>query len=216
MRLGEKINKAITPVILMQYYILALIFVLSFISNATPFFGAPYTVIASTLLIQEGVNPYNFLEVVIVSGIGSAIAKSVMYMIGYGLGSALKNNKNVKFFHQSIKGRSFYLVLFLTAILPFFPFDDFVFLVGGAGKASIIKMLEITIFSKILKSSMEIGIEVTGLIQISRLTDIPSVELGIISSILFAILGFLLFKIDWEKMYKRVERYFNVSDRNST
>lgn len=192
----------------MDYYYLALIFAISFASNATPFFGAPYTVISSTVLLRFGFTPLNFAEVVVASGVGAGIAKSVMYGIGYGVGSRLKHNKNVNFFHRIIGGRSFYLAIFITAVMPFFPFDDFVFLIGGAGKASLLKMMEVTIPSKVLKSSLEIGIEAEGLLQIGKITRISPVELGIISSVAFAVLGILLFKIDWEKLYLKVERHF--------
>ncbi len=192
----------------MDYYYLALIFAISFASNATPFFGAPYTVISSTILLKFGLTPLNFAEVVVASGIGAGVAKSVMYGIGYGVGTKLRDNRNVSFFHRIIRGRSFYLAIFITAVMPFFPFDDFVFLIGGAGKASLLKMLEITIPSKVLKSSLEIGIESEGLLQIGKIIKISPVELGVISSVIFVILGVVLFKIDWEKLYLRVERYF--------
>lgn len=141
------------------YYYLALVFAISFVSNATPFFGAPYTVIASTILLKIGFSPSNFALIVFASGLGAALAKSVMYGIGYGVGSNLKNNKNVVFFHRLIKGRSFYVALFIAAVIPFFPFDDFIFLIGGAGNAPLLKMVEVTVVSKLIKSSVEIGIE---------------------------------------------------------
>ncbi|AWS00520.1 hypothetical protein DFR87_03375 [Metallosphaera hakonensis JCM 8857 = DSM 7519] len=192
----------------MGYYYLALVFAISFVSNATPFFGAPYTVIASTILLKIGFSPSNFALIVFASGLGAALAKSVMYGIGYGVGSNLKNNKNVVFFHRLIKGRSFYVALFIAAVIPFFPFDDFIFLIGGAGNAPLLKMVEVTVVSKLIKSSVEIGIEAAGIIQIGKLTGISPVTLGVVSSIVFGVLGVLLFKIDWEKLYAKVERYF--------
>ncbi|QKR00378.1 hypothetical protein GWK48_08330 [Metallosphaera tengchongensis] len=191
----------------MDLYYLLLIFAISFISNATPFFGAPYTLIATTFLLKFGVSIVNFVEVVLVSGIGASTAKSVMYGVGFGVGSRLKHNKNVMYFHRVAKGRSFYLILFVTSIIPFLPLDDVVFLMGGAGKTSLFKMLEVAVISKILKSILEIGIEVEGIVQISKVINVSPVNIGIISSVVFLVLGVFIFKIDWESLHQRVERY---------
>jgi membrane protein YqaA with SNARE-associated domain len=90
----------------MSPYYLLFLFAISFISNATPFFGSPYTVIATTILLSLGINAENFLEAVLITGFGAATAKSVMYALGYGVGSKLKSNRSVQFFHRVMRGRS--------------------------------------------------------------------------------------------------------------
>ena len=196
--------------ILMSPYYLLFLFAISFISNATPFFGSPYTVIATTILLSLGINAENFLEAVLITGFGAATAKSVMYALGYGVGSKLKSNRNVQFFHRVMRGRSLYLTVFITAILPFFPFDDFVFLMGGAGRAPLLKMLLVTLASKVAKSCIEIGLEALGLIQVGRFTDVSPVILGVISSVVFAVLGVVLFKLDWEGLYQKADKYLRA------
>ncbi len=182
---------------------LVIIFAISVATNATPFFGTPYTIVASTILLKSGVTPLNLAEVIAITAVGASIAKTVMYTIGYGIGHTLKHNKNVAFFSRFIHHRSFYVALFVLALLPGLPLDDFAFLIGGAGRASLLKMVEITLASKFIKSSIEIPLEVFGLIAVGNAIDVSPFLLGVISSIAFTILGVILFKVDWEAIYNK-------------
>jgi len=184
------------------------LFIISFIANATPFFGAPYTVIATTILLKAGFNLIDYLLVVVITGLGAGISKVVMYAIGVGLRKPLKETKNMKFLAKLVNTRSFYITLFILALLPLLPLDDYLFLGGGIVRANLEKMLTITILSKLTKSAVEIALEAAGLIVIAhyiRAFGITEVELGIISSIIFVILGILFFKLDWEKYYEKAE-----------
>jgi len=187
-----------------------IIFAISFATNSTPFFGTPYTLVATSFLLKSGITPLNMIEVILITAIGAALAKSIMYSLGYGVRNTFKKNKNVKFFSKLINKRSFFVILFFAALFPFLPLDDFIFLIGGAGKASLLKMLEITFVSKIIKSSIEITVEAFGLIAISDLVGISPFLLGIISSIVFTILGIILFKIDWENIYTKLKDKFDL------
>ncbi|MEM0373783.1 MAG: hypothetical protein QXV69_04005 [Sulfolobaceae archaeon] len=192
----------------LNVYEIIFLFIVSFVSNATPFFGAPYTIIATTVLLRAGFNLIDYLIVVFVTGLGAGVSKIVMYGIGLGLRKPLKDTKNMKFLARFVNNKSFYVTLFILALLPILPIDDYLFLGGGIVKAPLSKMLSITIISKISKSAIEIALEAAGLIVIAQHTrafGITEVELGIISSIVFVILGILLFKLDWEKYYTRAE-----------
>jgi hypothetical protein len=194
----------------LSIYEILFLFFISFISNATPFFGAPYTIIATTILLKAGFTPTNFLITVIVTGLGAGISKVVMYIIGIGLRRPLKDTKNMKFLSRFVNSKSFYLVLFILAILPLLPLDDYLFLGGGIIKAPLLKMLYITVLAKLTKSAFEIALEVAGIIVIAQHTKrfgITEVELGIISSVIFIILGIIFFKIDWEKYYEKTLEY---------
>ncbi|ARM74994.1 hypothetical protein [Acidianus manzaensis] len=194
----------------MRIYLLLFIFAISFATNATPFFGAPYTIIASTILIKCGVNTLNFIEVVIFTALGAATSKSVMYILGVGTRRGLKDNKNIKFFSKFIKTKYFYIILFIFSIIPFLPLDDLVYLLGGVEKAPLIRMLEISYGAKIIKSLIEIPIEVFGILQISEAIGLKPVETGIISTIVLVILAIIMFKLNWEDLYNRVENYIKA------
>jgi len=59
-------------------------------------------------------------------------------------------------------------------------------------------------------------LELTGIIAITRITrsfGITELEIGIISTVIFVILGYVLFKIDLEKYYNKIKTFFeNLSN----
>jgi hypothetical protein len=65
-------------------------------------------------------------------------------------------------------------------------------------------MLSITFSAKIIKSGFEIPLEVYGIITIGRHLRFEPLLLGIISSVIFTILGILLFIIDIEKILNKI------------
>lgn len=60
-------------------YALVPLFLLSLISNATPFLGASYTFLAATELVANGVNLDSFGLVVFVTALGATMRKIVIY-----------------------------------------------------------------------------------------------------------------------------------------
>ncbi|WP_236753280.1 hypothetical protein [Acidianus sp. HS-5] len=191
----------------MRIFYLLIILAISIATNATPFFGTPYTLVATTLLLKCGITPINLAEAIIITGVGAAVAKSVMYFIGLGARKGLKRNRNVIFFSRFTGKKSFYITLFLASIFPFLPLDDLVYLIGGTTKTSLISMLKISLFAKIIKSSVEIPIEAFGILQISEAIGISPFETGIISTVIMTVLAIILFKIDWENTYRKIEKY---------
>ncbi|BBG22771.1 hypothetical protein [Sulfuracidifex tepidarius] len=183
------------------------LFAISFLFNATPFFGGPYTLIAATALLQNGVNPLSFLLVCIFTGLGAALSKPVMYLIGLSVKKPLQKNRNVMLVKRIGVNRGFSATLFIASVMPFLPMDDFLYLAGGAAKLNVLSMLQISIVAKIIKSSIEISTEILGLKGISEVTNINPVEIGIISIVVFSVLGYIIFKIDWEKTYQEAMKY---------
>ncbi len=184
-----------------------LLFAISFAFNATPFFGGPYTLVATTILLQTGVTPISFITVSIVTGLGAALSKSVMYIVGITAKKPLDKNKNVRFIKRIGTSRGLLISLFIASVIPFLPMDDFLYLAGGAAKLNLAPMLEISIIAKVIKSVIEIGTEIAGITGISELIHINPVDLGLISIVVFTVLGYILFKIDWEMTYNKVVKY---------
>ena len=183
------------------------IFIISFVTNATPFFGGPYTLISTTILLKYGVNPISLILVILVSGLGASTSKLVMYALGLVMRKPLKNNKNILFLHKISNHVGFYLGTFILSILPIIPFDDYVFLAVGIAKINLAKLFLISIAGKIIKSAIEINIELAGIGLISSLLDINALEISIISSIVFVILGIIMFKIDWEEILNKGKNF---------
>ena len=191
---------------------LLLLFLFSFVANATAFFGVSYTLIATAEISATGINLQSFALVVFVTALGATLGKIVIYYSGRGLQKSLRKNKNVRLLGTWIGKTGFYLGLFIAALLPALPFDDYVYLGVGANKGRLIPMLGVTFLAKLAKSAFEILLELSGLVEISRLTHdflgLSRLELSIVTSAAFIVLGIATYKIDWEPLATRVGRFF--------
>jgi membrane protein DedA with SNARE-associated domain len=181
-------------------YALIPLFLFSLIANATPFFGASYTILATTELLANGVNLDNFALVVFVTALGASLGKAVIYAGAELFQGRLKKNKNVRLLGQWLGKTGFYLALFVTALIPALPLDDYVYLGAGANNARLPPMLGVTFLAKLVKSAFEILLELSGIIGISRyhFLGLSRLDLSIFLSVVFVILGIVIYKVDWE------------------
>lgn len=198
-----------------SYLVLLIIFVISFVSNIVPFAGAPYTVIATNFLIVYGKSAENIVIIILISGIGAALAKSLTYLLGIALRKPLKNNKNIPLIDKFVHSKYLPIALFITAVIPGLPLDDYIYIGGGIAKASLTKMLLITIPSKILKSAVEIPIELYGILKISSIADINPLFLSLTLTVTFVVLGIVLIKVDWYSIYEKVSKKYLNNKRSS-
>lgn len=180
------------------------VLVVSFLSNVSPFFGASYTLLATLQLTLLGFTPYNFLVIVILSALGATLAKVVIYFGAFGLRDLLLRNKNVRLIGRSSTSGKFYLALFVTALLPIFPFDDFIYIGAGATSASLGLMSAVTLSAKLLKSGMEVALEFTILRDLATVFGFHQFDLTVALTAVFLIIGILVYKVDWEEAYRRV------------
>lgn len=187
---------------------LFLLFLFSLVSNATAFFGASYTLIATAELSAFGINLESFLLVVFVTALGATLGKIVIYFTAVGLKRSLLRNRNVRLLGTWIGKTGFYLGLFITALLPILPFDDYVYIGAGANRGRLAPMLGVTFLAKLLKSAFEILLELSGLLEISRLTHhflgLTRLELSIAASAAFVVLGIATYKLNWGPIAARV------------
>ncbi len=193
-------------------WILSAVFVVSFLSNVSPFVGASYTVFAATLyLTLVSPTPLSFLAVVVVSAAGATVAKVVIYYGAFGLRGFLLRNKNVRLIGKYSSTEAFYLVLFATALLPVFPFDDYIYIGAGATSASLGLMSGVTLLAKIVKSGVEIALEVTILRDLSNLLGIHRLDLTLLLAAAFVVIGIVIYKLDWEGVYASLTRKGKVA-----
>jgi hypothetical protein len=187
--------------------VLATLFGVSLLSNATPFFGASYTLIATAELISAGFTLANFGLIVLVTALGATLAKIVIYSGAFGFRRELTKNRNIRLFDEWLNKRSFLIALFVSAFIPVLPLDDYIYIGAGANKAGLAPMLGVTLLAKLAKSAFEIFVEFNGILGISVLTKsvfgVTSVEFSIILSVFFIALGVALYKLDWEPLLKR-------------
>jgi len=191
---------------------LFLLFVLSIVSNATAFFGASYTLLGTAELSATGVTLTNFTVVVFVTALGATIGKIVVYYSGLGFGAKLKGNKNIRLLGTWMGKAGFYVGLFIAALLPILPFDDYVYIGAGANRGRLAPMLGVTFIAKLVKSAFEILLELSGLLEIAKLTHhllgLSRLELSIVASGAFVVLGIVTYQIDWEPFARWFERTF--------
>lgn len=178
----------------------AVIFVLlvSFLSNVSPFVGASYTLIATLQLTLLGFSPLNFLVIVAVSAVGATAAKFVIYYGGFGFKGALTKNRNVRLLGRYSSTRGFYMVLFVAALFPLFPFDDLIFIGAGATSALLSAMASVTLLAKLVKSLVEIALEFTVLRGVSMVLGSSQVLLTTVLTAVFIMIGVIAYKVDWE------------------
>ena len=193
-------------------WVLALVFVFSFLSNVSPFVGASYTLFAVLYLTVIGPTPLNFVAIVIVSAAGAAAAKAVIYIGAFGFRSVLLRNKNVRLIGRYSNTETFYLVLFVTALLPIFPFDDYIYIGAGATSASLGLMAAVTLLAKVVKSGVEIALEYTILRDLSALFGIHRLDLTLILTGVFIVIGIAIYKLDWEGVYRRLRGNRSVAN----
>ncbi|MDG6901993.1 MAG: hypothetical protein JRM80_08535 [Nitrososphaerota archaeon] len=174
------------------------VLVASFLSNVSPFVGASYTLLATVQLTALGFTVEAFAVLVIVSAAGATLAKVAIYYGAFGLRGLLVRNKNVRLIGRYSSTRGFYLALFVTAILPVFPLDDFIYIGAGATSASLGLMAAATLVAKVMKSAAEIALEFTILRGIASRLQIHQLDLTIAFTAAFVVIGVLIYKIDWE------------------
>jgi arginine exporter protein ArgO len=187
--------------------ILITLFGISLVTNATPFLGASYTLLATAELISMGYSPANFALIVIITGAGATFAKIVLYSGALGLRRELARNKNVRLFHEWLHKRSFYVTLFITAIIPALPLDDYIYIGAGANRARLGPMVGVTFLAKLAKSAVEIFLEFNGILGLSsftrRIFGFSWLEFSLLTALLFVVLGVVIYKLDWESLLRR-------------
>jgi hypothetical protein len=189
---------------------LAFLFVLSLVSNATPFFGASYTLVATTELVSIGFGLDSFALIVFVTALGATLGKLFIYAGAVGFRRTLQSNKNIRLLGQWLGKAGFYVALFVTALIPVLPLDDYVYLGAGANRARLAPMLGVTFLAKLSKSAFEILLEFSGILGVAfytqRYLGFSRLDLSIILSLALIVLGVGIYKLDWEKWIDLVRR----------
>jgi len=157
--------------------------------------------VATTELIAFGFSVDAFILVVLISAAGAVIGKLVIYGGGRAFKGRLSKNRNVQLLASWLQDRKFLVAVFLTAVIPFFPLDDYIFIGAGAARTRLTPMLSVTVAAKLVKSAFEIELEFLGILRIASFTKhvlrMSPFEFSILLTIAFVVLGIFLFKFDW-------------------
>lgn len=181
----------------------AVILGVAFASNVSPFFGASYTFLATLDLILMGFTPANFLLVVVFSAVGAALGKVAIYFGAFGLRRFLVGNRNIQLIGRNASKRTFYGVLFVAAFLPVLPLDDFIYIGAGANSASLGAMGGVTLAAKLLKSTVEVGLEFSVLREVIGAFTFSNIYLAVLLTAAFMVLGVVIYQLDWAALMRR-------------
>ena len=186
---------------------LAGLFVVSLVSNATPFFGASYALVAIAELMAFGFSIDAFILVVLVTAAGAALGKLIIYGAAKGFQRTLSRNKNVQLLGKWLEDQRFLVAVFITAVVPLLPLDDYIYIGAGAAKGRLAPMFSVTIAAKLVKSAFEIGLGFLGVVRIMNVMThtfgMNRLEFSVFLSIVFVALGIFIFSYDWEKLINR-------------
>jgi membrane protein YqaA with SNARE-associated domain len=181
------------------------IFLISLLGSMSIFFPIPYTVIIFT--IAPFFDP---LLVALASGLGSAIGEFSGYLLGLG-GRKIISEKRKRQMNALLKifGKYGPIAIFIFALTPL-P-DDLLFIPLGVIGYSFLKAFIPAIIGKIC---MSLTIAYSARYTITIIKDIFGIESDWITALISMTLAIILliivlaimFKIDWEKIAKNLEK----------
>ena len=187
---------------LLYYVILA--FAVSFISNVTPFFGAAYTVYASLILLDLKPTIPLVALFIVVTALGAAVSKNIMYLIGVALRRPMSRGRNMVLLRGLLKLGYMWLIVVILAIIPGLPLDDYVYVGTGAAGASLTRLNAYVLLGKLIKSAIEIPIELTMLraaYEATSMLGLTRLDLQIAFAVAFTMAGIMLYRLDWLSIY---------------
>ncbi|MBU0707524.1 VTT domain-containing protein [Patescibacteria group bacterium] len=178
-------------------------FIMSWLANSTIIIPFPYTALIF-LIGASGLNP---IILGICAGIGATLGESVSYIVGYlGHKSAKKKyEKNMAMLRQLIERRPTYTLFFLF-LIGGTPIPDDVFLIPlGLIRYNIFKAIIPFAIGKIILVTIYAyaGKLVGGEFTISYFQE-QGPLFNVISLVSAIVVIYLVLKIDWEKVSKRL------------
>lgn len=180
------------------------IFLISLLGSTSIFFPIPYPVVLFTLGTVEAFNPF---LIALASGLGSAVGEFSGYLLGLGGRKIISDDRKHKMeFLLKVFGKFGPIVVFLFALLPL-P-DDLLFIPLGIMHYSFLKAFIPALLGKLC---MSLIIVYSARFAVGIIREIFGVEsdwvttiIGmIVAVILLIIVLVLMFKIDWEKRFKK-------------
>ncbi|WP_069807999.1 hypothetical protein [Vulcanisaeta thermophila] len=196
-------------------YTLLSIFLVSFISNALPFFGGAYTVYA-TLILMRNPTGVNTALVALVTALGASVSKNVFYALGIVLRKPLRGTSAVRLISALADRAPLWVLTIILAALPGLPLDDYLYIGSGAARVNALWLNVYIFLGKLVKSFVEIPIEL--LLFITLFREVHGLGIGlmqfqIIMAVFFTVLGVVIFKVDWLRIYSILSQHIGYLPR---
>lgn len=198
---------------MLSIYTLFSVFIVSFISNALPFFGEAYTVYAALILLKSRLSISSILIIILITALGASISKNASYALGIALRRPLKGTSAVKLVKALSNKAPLWILTLVLAALPGLPLDDYLYISVGAAGINALKLNLYILLGKLMKSSVEIPIELllfNALFMNLHRFGIELTQFQMLMAVLFTVLGVVVFKIDWIKIYKYLSMHIGI------
>lgn len=192
------------------------IFIVSFVSNALPFFGEAYTVYAVLILLRSKATISDILILILITALGASISKNISYTLGIALRRPLRRTSAVKLIRALSNKAPLWVLTLILSALPGLPLDDYLYISGGAARINALKLNLYILLGKLVKSSAEIPIEFilfNALFTNIHRFGIELYQFQVLMAIAFTVLGIIIFKIDWIRIYEYLSRHINFMPR---
>ncbi len=179
------------------------VFLISFAGNAIPYSTIPYLFyIMAYGIIEDPV--YKFL-VALVGGLGAALGKVVVYLVGRAARVALSeaSKKRLEAFNKLV-AKSAFLAVFLFAALPL-P-DDVLYVPLGVAGYSFTKFFIALFLGKVLITGIAVALgSALGQLYVEATTVLPWwAALAVVVAVTI-VLSLAIIRMDWEKLLRVYE-----------
>ncbi|MBC7114249.1 MAG: VTT domain-containing protein [Archaeoglobi archaeon] len=179
------------------------VFLISLVANSIPFVGIPY--LNFLIVISPALNSFQLLSVSILSALGAATGKVIIYFTGKTFRLALSEDKrrNLEFFARLLDKWGIFAIFFFAATpMP----DDALYFPLGVGNYSLKNYFIAVLAGKIfLTSSVLMGGKIL-FRTVERLQMSFEMTFLIFMLLTFGITAIIL-KIDWMKLFEKYRRY---------
>lgn len=201
---------------MLSIYTLFSVFIVSFVSNALPFFGEAYTVYATLIILRGKLSITNVLLAILITAIGASLSKNTSYILGIALRKPLRRTSAVRLVKALSNKAPLWILTLILAALPGLPLDDYLYISGGAARINALKLNLYIFLGKLVKSSVEIPIELllfSALFMGLHRFGIELTQFQVLMAVLFTVLGVVVFKIDWVRVYKYLSMHIGIMPR---
>ncbi len=184
---------------LVQSNMILWIFILSLLSNSIPYIGIPYLVAVAAY--GGGVENIELkILVAIVSGLGAALGKIVVYSLGRGVHAILPSRvkENLELFSKIMsKGVFIATLIFAATPLP----DDVLYVPLGIAKYSLLQFFIAVCIGKIILTSLVVAFG-TALVSFVGMLGINRIDSIIVLIVVSIVLTLVVARMDWSRVIR--------------
>jgi hypothetical protein len=116
----------------------------------------------------------------------------------------MSRGRNMALLRGLLKLGYMWLIVVILAIIPGLPLDDYVYVGTGAAGASLTRLNAYVLLGKLIKSAVEIPIELTMLraaYEATSMLGLTRLDFQVAFAVAFTVAGIMLYRLDWLSIY---------------